>query len=141
MSSRIKGITVEIGGDTSGLEKSLAAVNNSIKKPQIQLQDVNNLLKLDPSNIILCGNKKWLGTFEEWSRMDLSGESVLLYCAVLWFWRQFLQWLFSGAGICHRPEHPERSGDQLRNYWKVHRKRNLHDCGDQIRPGLQSWLG
>ena len=32
MASRIKGITVEIGGDTSGLEKSLAAVNNSIKK-------------------------------------------------------------------------------------------------------------
>ena len=32
MVSRIKGITVEIGGDTSGLEKSLSAVNNSIKK-------------------------------------------------------------------------------------------------------------
>ena len=27
MASRIKGITVEIGGDTSGLEKSLAAVD------------------------------------------------------------------------------------------------------------------
>ena len=47
MASRIKGITVEIGGDTSGLEKSLAAVNNSIKKTQSQLRDVNNLLKLD----------------------------------------------------------------------------------------------
>ena len=34
MASRIKGITVEIGGDTSGLEKSLAAVNNSIKKSE-----------------------------------------------------------------------------------------------------------
>ena len=53
MASRIKGITVEIGGDTSGLEKSLAAVNNSIKKTQSQLRDVNNLLKLDPSNTIL----------------------------------------------------------------------------------------
>ena len=50
MASRIKGITVEIGGDTSGLEKSLSAVNNSIKKTQSQLRDVNNLLKLDPSN-------------------------------------------------------------------------------------------
>ena len=29
-----KGITVKIGGDTSGLEKSLSAVNNSIKKIQ-----------------------------------------------------------------------------------------------------------
>ena len=47
MASRIKGITVEIGGDTSGLEKSLAAVNNSIKKTQSQLRDVYNLLKLD----------------------------------------------------------------------------------------------
>ena len=28
MASRIKGITVEIGGDTSGLEKSLSAVNS-----------------------------------------------------------------------------------------------------------------
>ena len=53
MASRIKGITVEIGGDTSGLEKSLSAVNNSIKKTQSQLRDVNNLLKLDPSNTIL----------------------------------------------------------------------------------------
>ena len=43
MASRIKGITVEIGGDTSGLEKSLSAVNNSIKKTQSQLRDVNNL--------------------------------------------------------------------------------------------------
>ena len=50
MASRIKGITVEIGGDTSGLEKSLSAVNNSIKKTQSQLRDVNNLLYLDPSN-------------------------------------------------------------------------------------------
>lgn len=51
MASRIKGITVEIGGDTSGLEKSLSTVNNSIKKTQSQLRDVNNLLKLDPSNM------------------------------------------------------------------------------------------
>ncbi len=60
MASRIKGITVEIGGDTSGLEKSLAAVNNSIKKAQSQLRDVNNLLKLDPSNTILLAQKQEL---------------------------------------------------------------------------------
>ena len=60
MASRIKGITVEIGGDTSGLEKSLAAVNNSIKKTQSQLRDVNNLLKLDPSNTILLVQKQEL---------------------------------------------------------------------------------
>ena len=49
--------------------------------------------------------------------------------------------LFSGTGIRHRPEHPERSGNQLWNYWKVHGKRNLHDCGDPIRTGLQSRMG
>lgn len=60
MSSRIKGITVEIGGDTSGLEKSFATVNNSIKKTQSQLRDVNNLLKLDPSDTILLAQKQEL---------------------------------------------------------------------------------
>lgn len=51
---------MEIGGDTSGLEKSLSAVNNSIKKTQSQLRDVNNLLKLDPSNTILLAQKQEL---------------------------------------------------------------------------------
>ena len=58
MASWIKGITEEIGGDTSRLEKSLAAVNNSIKKTQSQLRNVNNLLKLDPSNTILLAQKQ-----------------------------------------------------------------------------------
>lgn len=57
MASRIKGITVEIGGDTSGLEKALSAVNNSIKKTESQLRDVNHLLKLDPSNTVLLAQK------------------------------------------------------------------------------------
>ena len=60
MASRIKGITVEIGGDTSGLEKSLSDVNNAIKKTQSQLRDVNSLLKLDPSNTVLLAQKQEL---------------------------------------------------------------------------------
>ena len=60
MASRIKGITVEIGGDTSGLEKALSAVNNSIKKTESQIRDVNNLLKLDPSNTVLLAQKQEL---------------------------------------------------------------------------------
>ena len=60
MASRIKGITVEIGGDTSGLERSLNDVNNSIKKTQSQLRYVNNLLKLDPSNTVLLAQKQEL---------------------------------------------------------------------------------
>ena len=50
MAGRIKGITVEIGGDTTGLEKALKNVNSTIKNTQSQLKDVNRLLKLDPGN-------------------------------------------------------------------------------------------
>lgn len=62
MANRIKGITVEIGGDTSGLQKSLSDVNSSIKKTQSQLKDVNSLLKLDPSNVTLLSQKQELLT-------------------------------------------------------------------------------
>lgn len=62
MANRIKGITVEIGGDTSGLEQSLSSVNSAIKNTQSQLKDVNSLLKLDPSNITLFAQKQELLT-------------------------------------------------------------------------------
>ena len=58
MAGRIKGITVEIGGDTTGLEKSLKSVNSTIKNTQSQLKDVNRLLKLDPSNTELLSQKQ-----------------------------------------------------------------------------------
>lgn len=47
MASRIQGITVEIGGDTTKLSKALENVNKSIKGTQSGLKDVNKLLKLD----------------------------------------------------------------------------------------------
>ena len=50
MADRIKGITVEIGGDTTGLSKALSGVNKEIKSTQSQLKDVEKLLKLDPGN-------------------------------------------------------------------------------------------
>ena len=58
MAGRIKGITVEIGGDTTGLEKALKNVNSTIKNIQSQLKDVNRLLKLDPSNTELLSQKQ-----------------------------------------------------------------------------------
>ena len=58
MAGRIKGITVEIGGDTTGLEKALKNVNSTIKNTQSQLKDVNRLLKLDPSNTELLSQKQ-----------------------------------------------------------------------------------
>lgn len=60
MANRIKGITVEIGGDTTGLDKALKSVNSSIKTTQSALRDVNRLLKLDPTNTDLLAQKQKL---------------------------------------------------------------------------------
>ena len=57
---RIKGITVEIGGDTTGLDKALKGVNSTIKTTQSSLKDVNKLLKLDPANTNLVAQKQKL---------------------------------------------------------------------------------
>ena len=61
MASRIQGITVEIGGDTTKFSKTLESVNKSIKGTQSGLKDVNKLLKLDPSNtelVVQNGTKR-----------------------------------------------------------------------------------
>ena len=60
MASRSKGITVEIGGDTTGLDRALKSVNSSITHTQSALRDVNKLLKLDPSNTELLTQKQKL---------------------------------------------------------------------------------
>jgi len=60
LANRIKGITVEIGGDTTGLDKALKSVNTSIRTTQSALKDVNRLLKLDPSNTELLSQKQRL---------------------------------------------------------------------------------
>ncbi|MCI7638218.1 MAG: hypothetical protein MSS60_00100 [Clostridiales bacterium] len=60
MAGRIKGITVEIGGDTKGLSDSLKGVNKEIKSTQSQLKDVERLLKLDPTNTNLLQQRQKL---------------------------------------------------------------------------------
>ena len=57
MANRIKGITVEIGGDTTKLQTALKGVNSSIRDTQSQLKDVEKLLKLDPGNTELLAQK------------------------------------------------------------------------------------
>ena len=64
MASRIKGITVEIGGDTTKLTDALRDVNNEVYNTQSQLKDVEKLLKLDPSNTELLAQKQRLLTEE-----------------------------------------------------------------------------
>ena len=58
MANRIKGITVEIGGDTTKLQTALKGVNSGIKNTQSQLKDVEKLLKLDPGNTELLAQKQ-----------------------------------------------------------------------------------
>ena len=58
--NRIKGITVEIGGDTTKLQTALQGVNKEIKSTQSQLEDVEKLLKLDPGNTELLAQKEKL---------------------------------------------------------------------------------
>ena len=55
--NRIKGITVEIGGDTTKLQTALKGVNTESRNTESQLKDVEKLLKLDPGNTELIAQK------------------------------------------------------------------------------------
>ena len=57
-STKIRGITIEIGGDTSGLSKALKDVNREVQTAQNGLKDVNNLLKMNPGNVDLLRQKQ-----------------------------------------------------------------------------------
>ena len=58
MASKIQGITVEIGGDTTKLGNALESVNKKSKSLQNELKGVNTLLKMDPSNVTLLRQKQ-----------------------------------------------------------------------------------
>ena len=73
VANRIKGITVEIGGDTTKLQTALKGVNGEIKNTQAQLKDVEKLLKLDPGNTELLAQKhKLLGQAVEETKGKLT---------------------------------------------------------------------
>ena len=55
---RIKGITIEIGGDTTKLTKALSQVDSAINKTQQNLRDINKALKFDPGNTTLLKDKQ-----------------------------------------------------------------------------------
>ena len=54
---RIKGITIELGGDSTKLEACLKNVNQEIRTTESKLKDVNKLLKMDPGNTNLLSQK------------------------------------------------------------------------------------
>ena len=58
MASRIQGITIEIDGNTTGLQKALKGVDSSLKQTQSTLRDVDKLLKLDPTSTELLTQKQ-----------------------------------------------------------------------------------
>lgn len=58
MAGKIKGITIEIGGDTQPLNKALADVNKKTRDLQSELKQVERLLKLDPGNTELVAQKQ-----------------------------------------------------------------------------------
>jgi phage-related minor tail protein len=79
MADRIKGIVVEIGGDTTKLSDALKNVNKSIKDTQNQLKDVNKLLKLDPGNTdLLVQKQKYLSQAISDTKEKLKQEEAAL---------------------------------------------------------------
>lgn len=86
--SQIKGITLEIGGDTTKLSKALSEVNKDLRTTQSDLNAVNKALKLDPTNVELLANKhellekqieqtrKKLDTLKQAYQQNLSNPNV-----------------------------------------------------------------
>ena len=58
MAGTIKGMTIELGGNTAPLEQALKSTNKEINSTQKELREVNKLLKLDPSNVTLLKQKQ-----------------------------------------------------------------------------------
>ena len=58
MAGSIKGIIVEIGGDTSSLQKALSKVNSATSSLSKELTGINRLLKLDPKSTELLSQKQ-----------------------------------------------------------------------------------
>lgn len=56
--SSIKGITIKIGGDTTGLDKALKETNKKSRELESELKAVDKALKLDPNNVTLVKQKQ-----------------------------------------------------------------------------------
>lgn len=58
MADKIRGITIELNGDSTGLMKAIKGTNAELKKTQSSLKDVSKLLKFDPGNTALLTQKQ-----------------------------------------------------------------------------------
>lgn len=79
MANRIAGITIEIDGNVTPLQKALQGVDKSLKTTQNNLKDVNRLLKMDPGNTDLLRQKQKLLTDaikDTKSKLDTEKEAL-----------------------------------------------------------------
>jgi phage-related minor tail protein len=60
VAKRIQGITIQLDGETKGLDKSLKSVNKRSQELQAELRDVERLLKFSPGNTDLIAQKQKL---------------------------------------------------------------------------------
>ena len=60
MATKVRGITIELKGDTTGLTKALGDADKAVKDTKAELNDVERLLKLDPKNTELLRQKQEL---------------------------------------------------------------------------------
>lgn len=58
MASRIAGITIQLGADTTKLSSALRAVNGTIRQTSVALKDVDKLLKFKPTSTELLSQKQ-----------------------------------------------------------------------------------
>lgn len=78
-SGRIKGITIEIGGDTTKLDKALRSTDTNLGRLQRDLKAVDAALKLDPGNLDLLAQKERIlgeSMAETKSRVDILNEAL-----------------------------------------------------------------
>ena len=60
MATRVKGVTIELSADATGIEQALKDVNKSLKSTEFQLREVQKSLALDPGNLDLIEQKQRL---------------------------------------------------------------------------------
>ena len=60
MKKSIKGITVQIGGETSGLTAALKKADDALRNTQSELKKVQQMLKFDPNNTVLLEQQQTL---------------------------------------------------------------------------------
>lgn len=82
MATKVKGITIEIGANTTALSTALKNVNKQISGANVELKEINKLLKFDSSNVVLLKQKQEIlnaaikGTVEKLEKLNLAKKQA-----------------------------------------------------------------